>query len=93
MTTPLIYHSLSLGGNREALASPSGFPHDVSVLKQSITFTEAQLRPHSDANAPSLFKTHCVAGINDREGATKMKTSAGGNLRTYFSSDYHTRGC
>lgn len=59
MTTPLIYHSLSLGGNREAVASPLGFPH-VTVLKQSITLTEAQ-------HAPSLFKTHCVTGINDRE--------------------------
>lgn len=67
MATPLIYHSLSLGGNREALASPLGFPHGVTVLKQSITLAEAQRPPHSDANAASLFKTHCVTGINDRE--------------------------
>lgn len=66
MITPLIYHSLSLGGNREALASPLGFPHGVTVLKQGITLAEAQHRPHNDANA-SLFKTHCVTGINNRE--------------------------
>lgn len=64
--TPLLYHSLSLGGNREALASPLGFPH-VTVLKQSITLTEARHRPNSDADAPSLFQTHCVTGINNRE--------------------------